>query len=144
MTAQVGRTTTLYWGSESPQPAVAGIRDKDITLAGAPVDITNDDSAGWQTLLDAPQINNMEISASGVLVDDTLRQDWFSGAAIGSASRMQPATFEYPLETGESTPARITGTFYLSEYTETGSHDGEITFEATFMSSGPVTYTPGS
>ena len=144
MTANVGRTIIIYWGNESPQPAVAGIREKTISLAGEPVDITNDDSNGWRTLLDAAQVNGLELSVSGVLINDRLRQEWISGAAIGSGTRMQAATLEYPLDAGESTPATLSGTFYLSSYDETGNHDGEITFEATLMSSGAVVYTPGA
>lgn len=137
MTANVGRTITVYWGNESPQPAVAGIREKSITLSGEAVDITNDDSNGWRQLLDAAQVNGVEISASGVLLDDTLRADWFAGASA-TARRMQPATFEYP------DGGTVAGTFYLQEYSETGNHDGEITFEATWMSNGVVTYTPAA
>jgi TP901-1 family phage major tail protein len=137
MTANVGRTITVYWGAESPQPAVAGIREKTVSLSGEAVDITNDDSNGWRQLLDAAQVNTVEISCSGVAIDDTLRADWFAGAAA-TASRMQPATFEY------DDGATIAGTFYLQEYSETGNHDGEITFEATFVSNGVVTYTPAA
>jgi len=143
MGAHVGRTITLYWGDDSPQEAVAGVREKGATFAGEPVDITNDDSNGWQELLDVAQTNSVELSCSGVLLNDTLRADWFNGAgAIGH--RMQAATFEYPVETGDITAATITGTFYLKEYSETGNHDGEVTFEATFASNGAVTYTAGT
>lgn len=144
MTAKVGRTIIVRWGAASPMPAVAGIREKSVTVSGEAVDITNDDSGGWRQLLDAAQINGVEISCSGVALDDTLRQAWFAGAAIGSGERMAPAEFEYPLEGAQTVPAVIAGTFYLGEYSETGSHDGEVTFEATFMSNGAVTYAPGS
>lgn len=136
MAAVAGRTITVYWGDASPTPAVAGIREKGITLAGEAIDITNDDSDGWRQLLDAAQINSVEITASGVLLDDELRTAWFAGAD-SSGERMAAAIFEYP-DGGE-----ITGSFYLQEYTETGNHDGEVTFEATFVSNGVVTYTPG-
>jgi predicted secreted protein len=140
MAAHTGRTVVCYWGDESPQPAVAGIREKSITLGGEPVDITNDDSEGWQALLDAAQTNSVEVGVTGVLLNDTLRADWFSGAST-TGRRMQALKLEYPLETGDTTKADISGTFYIKEYTETGNHDGEITFEATFMSNGAVTYT---
>lgn len=143
MTGNAGRTINLYWGSESPQPLVAGLREKGITVNGEPIDLTNDDSNGWRELADIAQINSVDIPCSGVLVDDTLRADMFAGASA-TGSRMQSATFEYPLESGQTTPATITGTFYLQEYSETGPHDGEITFEATFVSNGVVTYTAGS
>lgn len=143
MTAKVGRAIVVYWGDESPQPAVAGINEQGITVNGEPVDITNNDSSGWRELLDVGQINSLDISASGVLLDDTLRADAIAGATA-TGRRMQAATFEYPLEAGQSVPARITGNFYLQGYSETGTHDGAITFECTFQSSGPVTYTAGS
>lgn len=144
MSANVGRTIVVRWGDASPIPAVAGIREKSVTVSGEPVDITNDDSAGWRQLLDAPQMNTVEISASGVALNDTLRTAWFAGAAIASGTRMASAEFEYPLEGAQTNPALIAGTFYLQEYSETGNHDGEITFEATWISNGVVTYTPGS
>jgi predicted secreted protein len=143
MTANVGRAVVVYWGDESPQPAVAGIQEQGITVNGEAVDITNNDSDGWRSLLDIGQINSLDISASGVLINDTLRADAIAGATA-TGRRMQDATFEYPLEAGQSTPAKIEGTFYLQGYAETGSHDGAITFECSFMSHGAVTYTPGA
>lgn len=137
MVAILGRTITVYWGDESPQPAVAGIREKGMTPTGEPVDQTNDDSDGWRTLIDAAQVNSVDFTASGVLLDDTLRADWFAGASA-TGRRMQAATFEYP------DGATITGTFYLAAYAETGNHDGEVTFEATWQNSGAVTYTPAA
>jgi TP901-1 family phage major tail protein len=137
MTANVGRTITVLRGADSPQVAVAGIREKTVSLNGEAVDITNDDSNGWQTKLDVAQVNSVEISCSGVLLDDSLRQDWFGGASA-TGERMKPTTFEYPDD------ATIAGNFYLQEYSETGNHDGEITFEATFVSSGVVAYTPAA
>jgi len=138
MAANVGRTAKLYWGDESPHPLVAGVRELGFSIGGEAVDITNNDSAGWRTLLDAAGVNSVDIPISGVLVDDTLRADAINGATIGSGLRMQNATFE------RADGSTLTGTFYLQGYSETGAHDGEITFEATLMSSGPVTYTPAA
>jgi TP901-1 family phage major tail protein len=139
MPANVGRTIIVRWGDftapATTPPVVAGIREKSITVAGEAVDITNDDSDGWRQLLDAAQVNSVEISCSGVVVNDALRRAWFNGAD-DSGERLAPAEFEY------SDGGKIGGDFYLQEYSETGSHDNEITFEATFVSSGPVTYQP--
>lgn len=138
MTEEVGRHLHVYRGADSPQILVAGVREKGIELNGEPVDVTNDDSLGWRSLLDIGQINMVNIPVSGVLVNDSLRADWFSGASA-EGHRMKPTTFRYP-DGGE-----ITGDFYLADYSETGAHDGEVTFEATFQSSGAVVYTaPGS
>jgi len=128
MAANVGRTIILRWGDGSPLPAVAGIREKSVTLAGEAIDITNDDSAGWRTLLTVPSTQSVEITCSGVATDDVLKTAYFSGDRTGTAE------FVY------SDSSYITGTFYLQEYSETGAHDDAITFEATFASSGVVTY----
>ena len=149
MTEQVGRTVKVYWGNESPQPLVAGVREKSVEASGEPVDVTNDDSNGVRALIDAAQVNTVNISVSGVLKDDTLRADWFAGIS-NADRRMQNATFQYPVfdpNSASPTPttgASISGLFYLSEYTETGAHDDAVTFEGTFMNAGPLTYTAES
>lgn len=130
MAATVGRTIGVYVGQSPSQVLVAGVRTKSLNNSGEPVNITNDDSAGWRALLDVPSVNEIEISVSGVMETDALRAAWYSG------SRMNHMAFVYP-DGGE-----VSGDFYMSSYNETGEHDGEVTFEATFLSSGVITYTP--
>lgn len=136
MAGAVGRTSILYWGNESPQPAVAGVLELGFNVNGEAVDVTNNDSNGWRTLLDAAGVNGIDIPISGVLKDDTLRADVINGATIGSGLRLQAATLQ------RADGSMLSGTFYLQGYSETGSHDDKITFQATLMSSGPITYTP--
>lgn len=138
MVANVGRTSLLYWGNESPQPLVAGIRELGFSVGGEAVDVTNNDSAGWRALLDAAGVNSIDIPISGVLVNDTLRADAINGATISSGLRMQNATLQ------RADGSMLSGNWYLQGYSETGAHDGEITFEATLMSNGPIVYTPAA
>lgn len=130
MVANVGRTIGVYTGEPMAEVLVAGVRQKSANHAGEPVDITNDDSSGWRQVLDTPTVNQVDIPVSGVLVNDVLRAEWYSG------TRLKRRVFVYP-DGGE-----LSGMFYLNGYNETGEHDGEITFEATFISSGVVTYKP--
>ncbi|MCV0371074.1 phage tail tube protein [Filomicrobium sp.] len=132
MTANVGRTQFVYWGDDSPQVLVAGVREKGITLNGELVDVTNDDSAGWRQMLNVAGVRSVDIPVSGVLTSLRLRTDWFAG------NRIQDLTFEFP------DGGTLTGKFGLAEYEETGEHEGEITFEATFQSTGVVIYTPAA
>jgi predicted secreted protein len=132
MAAQVGRAVKFYWGDESPQPEIPGVREKGIELSGEAIDITSDDSDGWRELLTVAAQNEVNISLSGVTKDATLLSDWMAG------TRTQTATIEY------TNGATITGTFYLATYTETGVYNDAVTFEAELQSSGVVTYTPGS
>ena len=70
------------------------------------------------------------IRLSGVTKTHTLKADWFGG------TRTKLAELEY------DDGAKINGTFFLSNYSETGVYNDAATFEATLVSTGPVTYTP--
>ncbi|SDP40644.1 phage major tail protein, TP901-1 family [Filomicrobium insigne] len=132
MPANVGRTQFVYWGDDSPQELVAGVREKGITLNGELIDVTNDDSSGWRELLNVAGVRSVDIPVSGVLKTSRLTDDWFAG------NRIQNLTFEF------SDGRTLTGKFGLAEYEETGEHEGEITFEVTFQSTGVVIYTPAA
>ena len=55
----------------------------------------------------------------------------------------EPLDINLPTGTaaGVSTPGKLAGTFVCSSYEQTGEHDDSVEFNATFMSSGAVTYT---
>lgn len=128
----VGRSVKFYWGSDSPPEDIPGVREKGVTLNGEAVDVTSDENNGWRQLLTVPAENQVEISLSGVTKNHALKIDWFAG------NRTQVAQLVY--DDGTS----IQGTFYLSNYTETGVYNDALTFEATLMSSGVITYTPAA
>jgi predicted secreted protein len=126
MAARIGRKIKFRWnGAEIP-----GVREKGVTLAGEAVDVTADDSNGWRELLADPAEQQVEISLSGVTRTHTLKADWFN------ATRTRPAEIEY------DDGAKIIGTFYLSNYSETGVYNDAATFEATLMSTGVISYIP--
>ena len=126
----VGRSLRLYWGGE----LVATVQEKSVKFNGEPVEKTNDDSAGWREYIDKAGVNSVDFEFSGVTSTDALRADWFDGVDDEN-KRMKAAELRYP------DGGIISGTFYLSEYSETGKHDEAITFEGSFMSSGAVAYT---
>lgn len=131
MAAEAGRNITFGWGTGSPQPEIAGVREKGVSLAGEAIDVSSDENNGWRTLLALAAENQVEISLSGVTKDKTLKTDWFAG------NRTKPGKLTY--EDG----GIIAGTFFLAEFSEKGSYKDAVTFEAKLMSSGVVTYTPG-
>jgi predicted secreted protein len=130
MAGRVGRKIKFRWGT--PPAEIPGVREKGVTLNGEAVDVTGDDSDGWRELLADPAQNQAEISLSGVTKSHALKADWFAG------TRTRVAEIEY------DDGAKIAGSFFLSNYAETGVYNDAATFEATLMSSGPVTYTPPS
>jgi predicted secreted protein len=129
MAARIGRKIKFRWGT--PATEIPGVREKGVTLNGEAVDVTADDDNGWRSLLIDPAENQVEISLSGVTKVHTLKADWFAG------SRSKYAEIEY------DDGAKVRGTFFLSNYSETGVYNDAATFEATLMSSGVIEYTPG-
>ncbi len=121
-----GRDLEMVWNGS----AIAGVREKAITINGEPIDVTSDDDNGWRKLLTVPAQNQVDISVSGVTKSHVLKADWFAG------TRTRTVTLTYPDND------TISGEFYLSEYVETGAYNDATTFEATLMSTGVITYTP--
>jgi predicted secreted protein len=130
MTASVGREITLIWGSDSPPEGIAGVKQKDLSISGEAIDVTTGDDAGWRTLLSVPGQKHVELKVSGVAQDHKLLADWFAG------NLTQAVTLTY--EDG----ATLTGNFFLSEYGDKGAFKDAVTFDATLMSTGVITYTP--
>lgn len=127
-----GRAVTVKRG---PAVAVllAGIRTKSLSINGAPIDITTDDDTGIRNLMQEPAEFDMEITVGGVIKDDVLRLE-----ALSIVDRTSVTEFTFP---GSVAAGKIAGNFYLSTYKESGEYKGAATFEATFMSAGPVVYT---
>lgn len=125
MAAHAGRKVSVKWKSST----LTGIREKSLTIGGDPIDITTGDDDGWRHLLTEPSEKTVEIGVNGVISVDTLR------AAMFQTDRTGAVEFTYP------DGAKISGTFYLSSYKETGPYKDAQTFDATFQSTGTVTYT---
>jgi TP901-1 family phage major tail protein len=111
--------------------AIAGVRTKSVAINAEPIDVTDDDSGGWATKLDAAAEQSVNISVSGIALNYTLLTE-----AIGDpdADKVAETTFLY------SDGSQIEGQFFLASYTETGEYNGAKTFECEFQSTGAVTY----
>jgi predicted secreted protein len=130
MAGRIGRQVRFFYGGVSPADEILGVREKGLELNGEPIDVTSDEDLGVRILLDNTSAQDeVGISISGVTKDTRLKAAWFSN------QRTQACRLEYPAG------SVITGTFYLSSYTETEPYNDASTFEATLMSSGTVTYT---
>ena len=131
MAGRVGRQVTFFFGGNSPGDQILGVREKSVTFNGDPIDVTSDEDSGDRTLLENISAQDeVEISVSGVTKDTRIKQAWTN------TQRTQPITLEYP------DGSQLSGTFFLSSYSETEPYNDASTFEATLMSSGAVTYTP--
>lgn len=128
-----GRELTVDFDSTT----LVGIRTRGFTINAEPVDVTNDDDGGFRALLAEPGVKSMEIPVAGISSDEVL-----------IAKIMETGTFTIDTAdillasgVGQGTPGKISGAFFLSNYEQTGEHDGAVEFTATLMSSGAFTYT---
>jgi len=132
MAASAGRQISINWGNTSPATEIGGLREKGIELNSEPIDITSDDDNGWRALLTIPAQAEVNISLSGVTVDDTLKDAWFDG------NRTETVLITF------ADASTMLGTFYLASYSETGTYNEATVFECELQSSGAVSYTPAA
>jgi predicted secreted protein len=123
MTAEYGRKVRFEWDGTTYKA-----REKNLTVGGEPVNITDDHDSGWQTLLEEDGEKSVTIELTGVYKDPTLREAKINGPTQASGT----LTYE---EEGKT----ITGTFNLGEYSEGQPYNEAITYTANFMSTGTVT-----
>jgi TP901-1 family phage major tail protein len=128
--SQSGRALTIDWDSV----ALVGVRTKGFTITNDHVDVTTDDDLGWRTLLATPGLRSVEVTVGGITKNQVLIAEMLKSNITG-----EPLTVNLPTTTGT-----LAGTFFCSSYGDSGEHDGAVEFEATFMSSGAVVYTPGT
>ena len=128
-----GRKFTFDWDSTT----LAGVRTRSVSITNDYVDVTNDDDSGWRTLLADPGLRSVEVTIGGVTTDEVLLAEIMKASITGE-------TLEAALPTSLTTPGSLSGTYLVSGFEQSGDHDGEVEFSATFMSSGEVTYTASS
>jgi predicted secreted protein len=129
MSANSGRKLLIERGTT----LLAGVRTKGVAINREAVDITNDDDDGWRGVLHEPGEKQIDLTVGGVTKDDTLRAIAFTDPAV-----LEDMTLEFP------DGSTIEGDFFVSSYNESADYNDAITFEATFQSSGIITYTPAS
>jgi TP901-1 family phage major tail protein len=109
--------------------AVATARTKSLTINNEVVDITSDNDAGIQQLLTEPGQKSVEISVDGMLDPAA---DALVVLALNAANASVVVELDY-------TTYKISGTFLITSYSETGTYNDAVTFSASFTSSGVIT-----
>lgn len=113
--------------------ALGGARTNSMSINNTPIDVTSASSSGhWREFLDEKPNISMSLSVSGVFQDDS--QDGTLRTAVLAADLKDYQMVVPDFGTFE-------GPFICTSYTFTGSHDGELTYEASFESGGAVTFT---
>ena len=95
------------------------------------IDISNDDSDGWRTLLALPGEKSVDIGFDGVSKDNVFKTKVSSATDVSIA----PLTIEFP------DGSTIIGTFMLNNLAETGQFKDAITFTGSLQSSGTQAFS---
>jgi TP901-1 family phage major tail protein len=132
MAAQRGAALLLKMDISGTMTTIGGLRSTSININDEAVDITNKDSGSSRTLLPQGGILSMSISASGVFTDSTAEQTL--------RSKVHQSTFEsYNLIVPDL--GTYAGQFMIESLSFSGEFNGEVTFDLSLQSSGPITFS---
>lgn len=109
---------------------IAAVRTKTSNFERSPVNVTTDDSTGWQILLPRPGTRALNIDVSGVVTAGN--EELFYNI---SSDDFLDVTVRLP--NGDSLSA--SEGFFLGNISNVANHDGAVEFTAQLMSSGVVT-----
>lgn len=132
MAALIGRKVRLKKGTGLAAVGIIGARQEDITIANGEVDVTDKDDSGYRTLLDDWGLRSVDVSIAGVLKDDSL---------INIATSASPSVLLQGYELEVEGIGTFAGDFFMNGLSLGAPYDNSVTFSATFLSSGPYTYT---
>lgn len=111
---------------------IGGVRVTNVTMDAAPIDVTDNDSAGFTELLDnAFATRTLGFSVEGLEEDQVLRD-----IAFGTSSNLLLTDLTFTFANADV----LSGSFYMTNYTEGNPYQEAATFSATFTSSGAWTY----
>lgn len=137
ITAQPGRSFLLkIGGGTSPETytTVTGMRTVDITINGAPVDITNKSSDGWQELLPGAGVRSCDITAQGIYDSNVSHYiDDLEAAALAGGT-IKP--FRLVSGAGDY----FEGWWSVATFKRTGPYNEAETFEVTLRSHNQITH----
>lgn len=135
MPAEAGRDVLISIATAAAPTvfvALGGIRAKSITLNNTTIDVTNQSSAGqFRELLSGAGIRSAELSGSGAFIDDASDghvQKHFVDRTLAQCRFTIPNFFT------------ITGPFAVTSIEYAGDHDGEATFNYSFVSGGALIF----
>src|SRR5882724_7096186 len=117
---------------------LAGVRDRTIKINNDPVDVTDSDNAPWRVLLEDAGLRTVEMQINGVYKDDTSGQALVNQALrLGGRGTIDSFLFQFP--NGDM----LEGEFLVNSWEAAAGHVDAMTFSATLMSAGVLTFTRG-
>lgn len=112
--------------------ALVGTITKGVTFNGETLDVTDDNSSGWQELAAVHGVKSLEMTFSGPLKNLELVGLYFGAS--------QAVELVWDFGDGVSTPTTVTVDGVLSALSISGDSNTPYTWDATFASSGAAVY----
>ena len=113
---------------------IAGVRVTGISVDNTPIDVTDNDSTGLQTLLADSAFRAMTLTVSGVESDHVLRD-----IALNPATSQLITDLTFVFGNSLATNDVLACDWYMSNYKEDNDYKDAGMFSATFTSSGTWT-----
>lgn len=132
MAGNVGRADVI----KKNDAVIVGVREKTISWAGEPIDVTAGEDNGIRKLLDVYGEQQLTISFSGVYKDDTTFRD--TSLTTGTSGLLTDITYEFADGTF------ISGDVLLTSYEEGAPYKDATTFSATIEYTEAWTLNPAA
>ncbi len=134
MGAQRGKDMLLkIEDGEAGFVTLGGLRTRQIAFNAETVDVTHAESAGrWRELLEGAGVRRAAVTGTGIFRD------------AASDARLRQTFFDAEIRTWQLILpdfGTIEGAFQVTALEYRGEHDGEVTFELTLESAGPIAFT---
>jgi predicted secreted protein len=115
---------------------IAGVRTKTGSMVRTLVDVTNDDSDGFQIMLPDAALKAVNLSVEGVANPANLQEflnDW-----------LNPDFLDCTLQLPDGSTIEAQHGFAIGNLQYSAAHDGAVEFTCELQSSGIIQITPGS
>jgi TP901-1 family phage major tail protein len=135
MAAQKGKDLLLKLDTNGTGSfsTVAGLRSRSISFNAETVDVTHAESVGeWRELLAGAGVKSARIAGAGIFKDAASDATIRAYVFDGTIREWQVVIPDF---------GTIEGLFQISSFELSGRHDGEVAFEMTLDSAGPLTFT---
>jgi len=132
MAASAGRALRIKYDSGSGAVAIAGAKTDSFSIANEPINITDKDDSGVQTLLDDIGTQSVSMNVEGVLKDGTL---------IALAANAAEGTALHDFEIDVAAIGTLSGAWFISNFDVNGAEGTDpTTFTCSLTSSSDITY----
>jgi predicted secreted protein len=138
-TYQPGRSALIKYGTQtSPETynTIGGLRNVDLTVDAGPVDVTNKDSGGFQTMLAGAGTWKGTVTGQGLFDSSSTLHNVLAKAHVAQALFYGQLVFG----NGDT----YTGQWAVRQYKRTGTYQDAETYDITLESSGTITFVQGT